>query len=236
MHLSVIIPAFNESKRIVETLHYIDTYLKKQDYDYEIILVDDGSADDTVEVVRNLKIKNLRIIENEENRGKGVVVKQGMLEAKGELRLFMDADNSTTIDQIEALLPHLDKGYDVVIGSRRVYGAQIEIHQSWIKEFLGKLGNLWIRFWAVSGINDTQAGFKLFTAKSANTIFERITIDRWGLDFEALAIARKHKFKIKEAPIKWSNDERSNVTTGGYIKTLLEAVKVWWNLLTGKYK
>ena len=238
MFLSVIIPSYNEEKRIKNTLVSINEYLSRQAYDYEIIVVNDGSKDATSQVVSNLKfeIKNLRLIDNKDNHGKGWVVKQGMLIAKGDIRLFTDADNSTTINHIEKMLVYFRGGYDVVIGSRRVLGSKIAIHQASYKELLGRLGNLWIRIFAVGGINDTQAGFKAFTAKSAQIIFPHLTLDRWGFDFEALAIAKKYKLKIKEMPITWINDAMSHVKLSAYFKTLIEAMKVRWNLMTGKYK
>ena len=247
MFLSVIIPAYNEEKRIKNTLISVGDYLSKQRYEYEIIVVSDGSNDKTVEVVKAMEnqIRNLRVIDNKENHGKGWVVKQGMLEAKGDVRLFTDADNSTSINHIEKMLLYFSaeggsvsggkEGYDIVIGSRRVSGSVISVHQPWYKEILGRAGNLLIRIFAVGGINDTQAGFKAFTAKAAEIIFSRLTLDRWGFDFEALAVAKKYKLKIKEMPITWINDAMSHVKLSAYIKTLFEALKVRQNLITGKY-
>lgn len=237
MFLSVIIPAYNEEKRIKNTLISINDYLSKQQYKYEIIVVNDGSTDKTIEILSGIKnqILNLKILDNKINHGKGWVVKQGMLEATGDIRLFTDADNSTPIDHIEKMLPYFKEGYDVVIGSRRVRGSIISVHQPWYKEILGRIGNLIIRIFAVRGISDTQAGFKAFTAKAAQIVFPRLTLARWGFDFEALAIAKKHELKIKEIPITWINDPKSHVKLSAYIKTLSEALKVRQNLLTGKY-
>jgi len=237
MYLSVIIPAYNEEKRIKKTLLAIHDYLSKQSYDYEIIVVNDGSKDKTAEVVSSSmsRIPHLRLIDNKKNHGKGWVVKQGMLRAKGDIRLFTDADNSTSINHIEKMTPYFKRGYDIVIGSRRVRGSKIAVHQAWYKEFLGRLGNLWIRIFAVGGINDTQAGFKAFTAESAETVFSRLTLHQWGFDFEALAIAKKHKLEIKEMPITWVNDLMSHVKMSAYVKTLFEALRVRQNLISGKY-
>jgi len=228
MYLSVVIPAYNEEKRIGKTLLATNEYLTKQSYDYEILVVNDGATDNTAKVVTDLtsQVKNLKLIDNKENHGKGWVVKQGMLEAKGDIRLFTDADNSTSIDQFGNMIPFLNEGYDIVIGSRRVEGSKIAVHQPFYKELLGRLGNLWIRIFAVGGIGDTQAGFKAFTAKAAEIVFNKTTIVMWGFDFEALAIAKKHKLKIKEMPIAWINDAISHVKLSSYIKTLFEALKV----------
>jgi len=237
MYISVIIPAYNESKRITPTLKDVGRYLSKQDYDYEIIVVSDGSKDDTADVVNSLipEIRNLKIIDNKKNHGKGWVVRQGMMAARGNIRVFMDADNSTSIDHLEKMIPIFKDNYDVVIGSRRIKGAKIDVHQPWYKEILGRMGNLWIRVFAVSGISDTQAGFKGFTAKATEEIFPRMTLEKWGFDFEVLAIARKLKFKIKEMPIEWINDAMSHVKMSAYVKTLVEALEVRLNLFSGRY-
>jgi len=138
MHLSVVIPAYNEEKRIGKTLKSIDEYLKKQDYLYEVLVVSDGSKDNTVKVVENLipEIKNLKVIANKENRGKGFVTRQGIMEARGEYRLFTDADNSTSIDQVEKIWPWFEEGYDVVIGSRDLKDSVLDPPQPFLRNFI----------------------------------------------------------------------------------------------------
>lgn len=236
--LSIVIPAYNEEKRIHKILEAADNYFSKQDYFYEIIVVNDGSTDKTAEVVKSFKkkIKNLKLVDNKENHGKGYVVKQGMLVALGDFRLFADADNSTAIEQIEKLLPYFNQGYDVVIGSRAVKGAQVLNPQAFYKVLLGKLGNIVIQIFAVWGISDTQCGFKCFTKEAAKNIFRRQTIYRWGFDVEILAIARYLRYKIKEVPIVWINDPMSHVKFSAYFQVLFETLKVRWNLWIGKYK
>lgn len=238
MYLSVVIPAYNEGKRILPTLKSVDEYFRKKDYEYEIIVVSDGSKDDTVSVVNNIsqQMRGLRVIESNVNRGKGYVVKLGINESIGELRLFMDADNSTTIDNLDKMIPCVSEGYDVVIASIGVSGARSVGYEPFYKRFFGRAGNLIIRTVAVSGISDTQRGFKLFTAKAATDIFSRLKIERWGFDVEALAIARVLGYKIKEVPIIWNNDPDSKVGISAYLPTLLETVKIRWNLMTGNYK
>ena len=250
-HLSVIIPAYNEEKRISATLLDIDKYLSRQNYQYEIIVVSDGSTDDTVNVVRNLKsqISNLKVIDNKKNCGKGCVVKQGMLEAKGEYRLFTDADNSTTIDHLDKFWPFFSaprgrdlasggkEGYDTVIGSIEIKGAKIKEEAAWYRRLLGKYSKYVIRILAgLWEIHDSQRGFKLFTAKAAEKIFPKQTIMRWGFDIEILVLAKKMGFKIKEVPVNWSNPGESKVTLKSYIKTFQELLKIKWNLITNKYK
>lgn len=237
-YLSVIIPAYNEAERISNTLLAIDKYLSHQPYPYEILVVVDGAKDNTAEVVRKFStlIKNLSIIDNKENKGKGAVVAQGMLAAHGEARLFMDADNSTSIDQVANLLPFFSQGYDVVIGSRRVKGSKIAKHQGFVRELAGRIGNLIIQIFAVPGVRDTQCGFKAFSAKAAEDIFKRLTITRWGFDVEILAVARQLGYKIKQVPIIWINDEKSHVGTGAFVEVLIDTLKVRLNIWRGLYK
>lgn len=238
MRLSVVIPAYNAEKIIEGTLRSVGEWLATQSYESEILVVSDGSKDGTAEVVNSLasQIKNLRVIDNKINHGKGWVVRQGMLEAKGELRLFMDDDNSTSIDQLVNFLPHIEQGYDVVIGSIEVSGAKINEQAQWYRRFMGHISKLLIRL--VAGlwqIKDTQRGFKLFTARAAEQIFPKVSITRWGFDFEVLAIAKRHGFKIKEVPVIWNNPSGSRVRLSSYFSTLKDLARVRWGLWTGKY-
>jgi len=240
-YLSVIIPAYNEEKTISNTLLDIDNYLSKQDFSSEIVVVSDGSKDKTAQVVNNLTklIKNLRLIDNQENHGKGWVVRQGMLEAKGKYRLFMDADNATTVDHFDKIRPFLNKGYEIVIGSREkkdAKGARQAVPQPFLKRQLGNMGNLLIQLLAVSGIWDTQCGFKVFRADVAENIFKRCKMDRWALDIEALALARRFDYKIGIIPVYWINNPESRVGLKGYFITLRELFKIKWNFITGKYQ
>ena len=235
--LSVIIPAYDEEKRIPQTLLVIDKYLSVQKYSCEILVVDSGSTDKTASVVNNLTklIKNLRLINLPENRGKGWAVTQGMLASSGKYRLFTDADNSTSIEHFSKMQPFLEQGYDIVIGSRALRESVIAVPQSLFKRLLGKAGNLFIQLVAVWGIWDTQCGFKVFEEKAANDIFSRLTIPGWGFDVETLAIARLRGYKIKEMPVRWVNDPLSHVTVRSYFQVLFETMKVRLNLLRKKY-
>jgi dolichyl-phosphate beta-glucosyltransferase len=237
IYLSVIIPAYNEEKRLPNTLRQVTDYLSRMDYEWEIAVVDDGSKDKTAVLVKEAMIVDprVRLLQYGENRGKGFAVKYGMTHTTGKYRLFMDADNSTTIDHFEKFLPVLESGYDIVIGSRDVAGADIAEHQPWWKEKLGDLGNLWIQMWAVPGIKDTQAGFKVFKDYASDDIFPYLTIDRWGFDVEALAVAKAKKYKVCEHPIRWVNDANSKVSMSAYIDVLKEVVQVRINLWKGVY-
>jgi dolichyl-phosphate beta-glucosyltransferase len=239
IQLSVIIPAYNEEKRLPETLRQALEHLVSQPYSSEIIVANDGSADATEALVRGWPQGPVpvRLLNHpmRSNLGKGASVRLGMQEARGDFRLFMDADNSTTLDQISRFWPSFGLGYDVVIGSRKVAGARIEVRQHWIKELAGRLGNLVIRTLVVPNISDTQAGFKMFTRRSAEKIFPLLTIDRWGFDVEALAIAAHLGYRIREVPIRWINDRSSKVGTAAYFQVLVEVWRIRGNLNKGLY-
>lgn len=236
--LSVIIPAYNEEKRLSLTLIDINKHLSEADFDYEILVVNDGSTDATVEIARRFShlIKNLKIIDNQINKGKGAVVRQGMLEANGKWRLLTDADNSTSIDQFHKMLPYFNEGYDVVIGSRDIKGAKLIPPQPFYRRFLGDIGNLIIQVLLLPGIKDTQAGFKCFSEKATEDVFSKARINRWGFDVEILAIAKKLGYKIKEIPIVWVNNPFSHVKPQAYFQVLFEVFKVRWWLWRNIYK
>ncbi|HLC48798.1 MAG TPA: dolichyl-phosphate beta-glucosyltransferase [Candidatus Andersenbacteria bacterium] len=236
-YLSVVIPAYNEEKRLPHTLRATIGYLKKQPYTWEIAVVNDGSSDKTADIVRSMGIEDprVRLLHYGGNKGKGYAVRYGMTHVQGEIRIFMDADNSTGIEHAEKFIPLVAQGFDVVIGSRDVAGAEISVHQPKWKELLGDLGNIWIQFWAVPGIKDTQAGFKLFTKKASDAVFPYLTIDRWGFDVEALAVARMKGYKISEQPVRWINDPNSKVSGSAYLEVLKEVVQVRLNMTKGIY-
>lgn len=241
IHLSVVIPAYNEEKRLPKTLEVIDKYLSRQNYNYEIIVVSDGSKDETAEVTKNLitGIKNLRIIDNKENKGKGFVVRQGITEAKGRYRLFTDADNSTSIDHIEKMWPEFEKGADIVIGSRDsrdAKDARQSFPQPWWRRRLGDVFNVMVQIVVgLFGIWDTQCGFKCFNQKSAEDIFPRCKIDRFAFDPEILAIGKKLGYKIKVVPVYWINDPESKVKFKSMVKMAIDLFKIRLNLLKGIY-
>ncbi len=235
--LSIIIPAYNEAKHLPLTLIDIDKHLKKADFSYEILIVNDGSIDGTAEAVERFShiMENLKLI-NQKNTGKGGAVKRGMLEAKGQIRLFMDADNSTSIDQFNKMVPYFKEGYGVVIGSRDINGAQLVPPQPWYKRLGGNVGNLIIQVLLLPGIWDTQCGFKAFTAEATEKIFPLIKINRWGFDVEILSLAKKFNYKIKEIPVVWVNNPISKVSAFAYLQVLWEVVKIRYWLTMGKYK
>lgn len=245
-YVSVIIPAYNEAKRLPLTLIDIDKHLSSAPFTYEIIVVDNNSKDATKEIALRFVpiIKHLRVIECK-IQGKGAAVKKGMLEARGDIRLFTDADNSTSIDHFlkmrhyfasdNAYDDRLQAQHDVVIGSRDVEGSRMEPPQPWYRRVLGDMGNLFIQFLLLRGIQDTQCGFKAFSKRAAMAVFPLATIAGWGFDVEVLALAKKQGFSIKEIPVVWVNNPFSHVKPTAYLFVLLEVVKIKFRMLRGYY-
>jgi dolichyl-phosphate beta-glucosyltransferase len=235
--LSVVIPAYNEEKRIQKTLEDVDLYLEKQGYDYEIIVVDNNSNDKTSEVVKNLardSVQNARVV-LETTKGKGAAVKKGMLEAIGEFAVFMDADNATPIAEIEKFWPHLESGIEVVIGSRYQDPSTVKIKQPFYRVLLSRMSNILIQIVLIPHIKDTQCGFKAFRSTAAKEIFKHVTIFGWAFDMELLAIALKLSYRIKEVPVSWEEHGGSHVPMSAYIQSLVDLFKIKWRALTGLY-
>lgn len=245
MYLSWIIPAYNEEKKIEKTILEVDQYLRGRNFEYEIIVVDNGSKDATPGIVENLKgpVRNLKLIKTN-GPGKGWAVRAGMLAAKGENRIFADADNSVSPGQLDSFLPYVcnpnqksDSCFDVVIGSIEVAGAVVEEHAQWYRRALGKFSKYIIRAGAgLWDIRDTQRGFKLFSRRAAEIIFPRQRITTWGFDIEVLVIAKKHGFRIKELPVVWVNPGGSKVGLGAYVSTFVELLQIVWNTMRGRYR
>ncbi|MDD5083822.1 MAG: glycosyltransferase family 2 protein [Candidatus Moranbacteria bacterium] len=244
MYLSVIIPAYKEQDRIGQTLLTIEKFLRTKGFPFEVLVVIDGASDATGDVARGFsdQISNLRVIENKENHGKGYVVRQGLLEARGKYRLFMDADGSTSIDHVGLFLPAFEQeGYDVVIGSRDIAGANIEKHQAKYREMLGNMGNIAIK--SILGLweyPDTQCGFKMLSAKASEAIASRMVVDRFGFDFELLALAHALKFRVKQLPVRWVDEAQGSTVKlfgpNGYLRVLRDLFATRLRLLTGRYR
>lgn len=238
-YLSVIIPAFNEESRIPLVLEDVCSYLAQQSYSCEVLVVDDGSKDQTAERVRRAQTRGVevRLLTHPDgmNHGKGASVRLGLLTARGHHRLFMDADNSTKVSQVERFWPHLESGCGIVLGSRAATGARITRRQSWLRVIAGRMGNRLIQWLAVPGISDTQAGFKILTAATAMDVAPRLTVDRWGFDVELLAVATRRGHRIREVPIEWAADPNSKVTFRTYLEVLAEVWHVRRNIQRGQY-
>lgn len=238
MKLSVLIPAYNEEKRIAETLHNVDSYLKQQSYDYEIIVVVNGSSDRTFEVVQELdrNIPRARAVNYKEG-GKGRAVKRAIMEEPtGDVVMFMDADNATPISEIAKFLPYFEQGYDLVIGSREVDPHLLKIKQSLKRRILGHGSHLLIRMVLLPGVYDSQLGFKAFSAKAAKDIFSRVTVLRWAFDMEVLAIARSLGYKIKEVGVQWSEFGGSHLPMSAFTQSLVDLFLIKFKQIKGDYK
>ncbi len=224
--LSIIIPAYNEEARLAATLDRINDYLKGRDFTYEILVIDDGSTDGTVEVAERYA-PVVRAIALPYNMGKGAAVRRGMLEAEGEIRVFSDADLSTPIHELSKIIAGISNGAQVCIGSRALDTSTIKVHQPFYREFMGKTFNRLVQLFVMKGIKDTQCGFKGFTSMAALLIFSRAKIDGFGFDVEALYIARKLGFTVSEVAVEWYNDKRSTVNpVKDSISMMLEILKI----------
>lgn len=230
-HLSLIIPAFNAAHCLQQTCKRIYDYLQEQTFSFEIILLNDGSTDQTNHIIEELQKTYLQVrgISIPLNQGKGYVVRLGMLSAKGTIRCFFDADGSTDISYIQPATQKIAEGYEVVIASRSprdAKGARQVKSQRPLRRFMGLSGNLLIQFLGVRGIWDTQCGFKLFTAHAAEAIFSRIKTKRWAFDVEALLLAKQLGFSIGIIPVRWFHNNKSSVDYKSYIQTIGELVKI----------
>jgi len=225
-HLSVVIPAYNEEPNLSTTLRDIAGFLRTKDYPYEIIVVDDGSKDRTSEIAaaEARRFDSFVLLKNPANRGKGYSVKRGVLEAGGELVLFMDADNSTRIGQIDPLCDALQGGFDVAIGSRRLQGSAIDLAQPVWRRILGNT-YIWLSKWLLGAkVQDVNCGFKLFKKEAAKSLFPRLTREDWTFDSELIFLISKLGLKLKEVPVRWHDIRTSKV------KPLRDGIRSLWGL------
>jgi dolichyl-phosphate beta-glucosyltransferase len=232
--LSVVIPAFNESQRLPASLVQIRSYLEGR-CSHEILVVDDGSSDDTALRAREVLGPDHPVLVQPENRGKGAAVRRGMLAAKGSRRLMTDADLSTPIEELARLMARMDEGYDIVIGSRALPDSRIEIHQPWHRENAGRVFNALVRLLVVRGLADTQCGFKLFSARAAEDCFGAARLDGFSFDVEALHVARRRGYRIAEMGVVWRNDAASRVTLGRGLLAFADLVRIRAASLAGRY-
>lgn len=211
--ISIVIPAFNEAERIGQTIEKICDYFSKKAQLFEIIVINDGSRDSTPNIVLDLskKGKSIALLENSTNKGKGASVRKGIFHAVHDLILLTDADLSTPIEEFEKLVPWIQRGYDIVLGSRWLKESEIIIRQPWHRRTMGKVFNLLVSILIVSDFSDTQCGFKLFRSEAATRIFSVSKIDGFAFDVEVLFVAKKMGYKIKEVPVRWIDSPRSRV-------------------------
>jgi dolichyl-phosphate beta-glucosyltransferase len=240
MKLSIVIPAYNEARRLPATLASITEYLDLAEFAAEVIVVDDGSTDGTAEAAKSVPGKAMppKIIGFEGNRGKGAAVKEGMLAATGDYVLFMDADNSTHITEVEKLLKIAVKDKTpVVIGSRYQDAESIKIKQPWYRVWISRMGNRLIRHTVLPGVLDTQCGFKLFSKKAAKEIAPQLTMTGFSFDMELLVIAKQLGLEIREVPVNWYDTPGKTRVRPlkSSLATLRDLIKIRWNVYRGRY-
>jgi dolichyl-phosphate beta-glucosyltransferase len=235
---SIVIPAYNEGERLGATLEKVLGYVRAQGWNAEVIVVNDGSRDNTAELVRGLAQRDplLRLVENPGNRGKGYSVRHGMLNARGEVVVFSDADLSSPIEEMPKLLAALAAGADIAIGSRWLQAELQTRRQSRHRQLFGRVFNLLLRIILGLRFKDTQCGFKAFTRRAAQTILPLQRIERWGFDPEILFLARKFGFRVEEVAVHWghSGDTRIHPLLDG-ARMFWEMLRIRWYDLTGKY-
>lgn len=235
MEVSVIIPAYNEEKRIKKTIEKILLYLEKEKYTYELIVVNDGSTDKTKEVVLELHNKKIKCLDNPGNKGKGYSVKAGILAATKEWILFTDADLSTPIEELESFFRY-SKDADLIIGSRNLPMSQIVVKQPFLRSTLGKIFPFFVRLFLLPEIYDSQCGFKLYKKNAAKSIAAQQTIDGFCFDAEHLFLAKKLGYSIKEVPVSWANDERSKIRIiRDSFFMFVDVLRIRWNAVMGRY-
>jgi dolichyl-phosphate beta-glucosyltransferase len=239
LELSIVVPAFNEERRLPKTFQSIRAYLKSRSLRAEVLVVDDGSTDATAKVVElsRAEFPELRLLSNGRNRGKGFSVRHGMLEARGEIAMFTDADLSAPIEEADKLLAALHDGtYDVAIGSRAVDRGLIEVHQSVFRERAGILFNQIVR--GITGLpfQDTQCGFKAFHRVKARVIFEQQRTEGFGFDPEILFLAQRKGLRIAEVPVRWAHDPATKVRMlADSAGMFLDLLAIRWNAGMGRY-
>ena len=237
--ISIVIPAYNEEIRLRSTLESLAFYTKKQNYKYEIIIVDDGSADNTASVANAFEgeLPNLRVLSYPKNKGKGYAVKFGFVNSLGDLVLMADADGATPIEELERLLPYIEKGADIVIGSRAVKSEEVVLKTLPHRKIMGRIFNFFVDLVLGLSLKDTQCGFKLFRRESSMNIFSKQTLDGFGFDVELLFLARQQNLKIEEVPISWGEVSGSKVNLiSDPLKMFFDLVVIRINQLKGQYR
>ena len=236
IRLSVIIPAFNEETRIISSLSKIVDYLGKQSFVWEIVIVDDGSSDSTPSVVKNYAKNHPAIhLKTIQHSGKGQAIKHGMLNATGKYRFTCDADLSMPIEHLKHFLLNMNKGYDIVIGSRQILGAR-RFNEPKLRHIMGRAFNLIVSVLAIAGFQDTQCGFKCFEGKIADELFPLIITKGFGFDVEILYLATKHRLNILEIPIDWHHHSASKVRVfTDSLSMVWEIILIRWRNLRGHY-
>ena len=229
MDLSIVIPAYNESLRLGPTLRRVVDYLSQKGVAYEVLVVDDGSADDTSGVARTFEPEGIRVLRQEVNRGKGAVIKVGVLASRGRRVLLVDADLSTPIEDLEKLEPRLADA-QVVLGSRAVADSDIQKHQPIYREMMGRIFNLIVQLSGVRGLHDTQCGFKLLEGDVARQLFSELQTERFAYDVELVWLARRRGYKVVEVGVRWADSPASKVNP------LTDSARMFWDVLALRWR
>ncbi len=240
VEVSLVIPAFNEARRIRSSLEMVQKYFGREGRTYEVVIVDDGSSDETASLVRAAQAQNpsIRLVSNDRNRGKGFSVRHGVIEARGDIVLFSDADFSSPIEESEKLLDPIRQGqYDVTIGSRALDRTLIGVRQPWLREQSGRIFNLCVRLILGLPFADTQCGFKAFRREPMLPLFERMKVLGFGFDPELLYLASVDHLRIGEIPVRWNHSRGSKVSFfSDAVEMFFDLVKIRWNHLRGRYR
>ena len=239
-HISIVIPVYNESKRLSSGIDTIVHYFQAQQYSHEIIVINDGSSDNTLTLLKSYQEdhSNLRVITYEQHKGKGYAIKTGVLDSRGDYVLFTDIDLSTPIEILENFLSYINVNpeVEILIGSRKKSGSNITKRQPFIRQKMGEGFTALSKALLGVNVSDFTCGFKLFSGTLARTIFAKQQISGWGFDAEILFLANKQKKMIHELPVTWHNDELTKVNlTRDTLKSLFELFTIRLNDMTGTY-
>ena len=235
MEISIVIPAYNEERRIESTLKKVIKYCKKNFSNYEILVVNDCSKDRTKQVVEKYKTQKVKLLHNGVNRGKGYSVRKGILAAKYPFVLFTDSDMSTPMTDLKSFLPYI-KRYDIVIASRNMKGSKIKVSQPFYRKLMGKAFPFFVNLLVLRGFKDTQCGFKLFKTDVAKKIVALQTFERFSFDVEILFIAKKLGYKIKELPVTWVDKAGSKVSPiKDAASMMMDLFRIRLNQIQGRY-
>jgi len=235
--LTVVIPAYNEGDKIRGALDTITKHLEGR-YPYEIIVVDDGSRDDTQGIVREFAAgaENIRIFSNRANKGKGYSLKVGMTAGRGKYVLFTDADLSAPFEELDKLLPYFSQGYDIVVGSRKLKDSVVQVHQARHREFMGRIFYMLAKAFVTGIVRDFNCGFKCYRREVAHRLYGISRLERWGFDVELFFLAEKYGYKIKEVPVRWLNSSTTKVRLfKDSLNSFLELVQIRINDMQGLY-
>jgi dolichyl-phosphate beta-glucosyltransferase len=234
--LSIVVPAYNEARRILDTMEKLCQFKALQPYSIELMVVDDGSTDQTVETVS--EFPGIRLVWNDRNHGKGFTVRHGVLEARGEFVLFTDADLSTPIEEVDKLLSALQSsGADAAVGSRALERGLIGIHQPWFRDMGGRFFNLLVKIFTGLRLRDTQCGFKLFKRSSTRRAFKMLRVEGFGFDPELLFLIERQGGRVVEVPVRWNDNPATKVRfLRDSTRMFLDLIAIRWRAFMGKYQ